>query len=306
MIGLMAVAIAACTSPIIRTPKEEVEKYPLFDVHSHSSANGSPTAEEFLEIMSAAGISRMNVFVAGGPDPARLARQYPDRFVVSYRLPINRSTAMKGILDGEEVRRIGIEVEKALKSGLYRGLGEIITYGGRAIPSNISPDSPLIRSIVELAGRYNVPINIHCPADSWAEMDRLLKAYPQTVVIWAHAGFYLSPSVIGDFLRGFPNLYFDLSLVHPPWTSNRSGPFRYIIPILQGQVIGAAWRQLLESYPDRFLLGFDFGAQGNPLYTPQNMAKEVGEYFRTMLAQLTSTTARKIAYENAEKVYKLP
>jgi predicted TIM-barrel fold metal-dependent hydrolase len=187
----MAAAIAACTSPVIRTPREEVSKYRLFDVHSHRSPSASPTAEEFLEIMNAAGISRMNVFEGGGPDPAQLARQYPDRFVVSYRPPIDRSTAMKGILDDEEVRRIKIEVEKALKSGLYKGLGEVITYRGGAAPSNISPDSPLIRSILELAGQYDLPINIHCSADKWPEMDRLLRAYPQTVVIWAHAGFVL-------------------------------------------------------------------------------------------------------------------
>jgi hypothetical protein len=89
--------------------------------------------------------------------------------------------------------------------------------------------------------------------------------------------------------------------MHPPWTSQRW--FRN--PILFGELIDEGWRQLFESYPDRFLVGFDFGAQGNPLNTPQSMAKEVGEYFRTILAQLTSTTARKIAYENAEKVYKI-
>lgn len=139
MLGLMAAAMAACAAPVIRTPKEEVSKYPLFDVHSHRFSGGSPTAEEFLEIMNAAAISRMNVFEGGGPDPARLARQYPDRFVVSYRPPINRSTAMRGMLDDEEVRRIGIEVEKALKSGLYKGLGEVITYGGGATPQTFHP-----------------------------------------------------------------------------------------------------------------------------------------------------------------------
>ena len=128
MLGLMAAAMAACAAPVIRTPKEEVSKYPLFDVHSHRSPSGSPTAEEFLEIMNAAGISRMNVFAGRQHEPAMLARQYPDRFVVSYRPPIDRSTEMKGTLDDEEVRRIGIEVEKALKSGLYKGLGEVITY----------------------------------------------------------------------------------------------------------------------------------------------------------------------------------
>ena len=92
MLGLMAAAMAACATPVIRTPKEEVSKYPLFDVHSHRSSSGSPTAEEFLEIMNAAGISRMNVFEGGGSDPARLAREYPDRFVVSYRPAISRSS----------------------------------------------------------------------------------------------------------------------------------------------------------------------------------------------------------------------
>ena len=113
-----------------------------------------------------------------------------------------------------------------------------------------------------------------------------------------------------DFLirRGLDEIqvkYFDLALLHPPWTSARGRIFGSATRILNGQVIHEGWRQLFESYPERFLLGFAFGAQGNPLNTPQSMAKEVGGYFRTMLAQLTSTTARKIAYENAEEVYKL-
>jgi hypothetical protein len=145
LIGLMAAAMAACVSPVIRTPMEEVSKYPLFDVHSHRSPSGSPTAEEFLEIMNTAGISRMNVFEGGGPDPARLARQYPHRFVVSYRPPINRSTAMKGILDDEEVRRIGIEVEKALKSGLYKGLGKLIHTGAQGVERPLPTFHPIPR-----------------------------------------------------------------------------------------------------------------------------------------------------------------
>jgi hypothetical protein len=115
MLGLMAAAMAACAAPVIRTPIEEVSKYSLFDVHSHRSANGSPTAEEFLEIMNAAGISRMNVFAGRRHEPALLARQYPDRFVVSYRPPIDRSTAMKGMLDDEEVRRIKAPFASAIR-----------------------------------------------------------------------------------------------------------------------------------------------------------------------------------------------
>ena len=295
MLGVMAAVMAACAVPVIRTPIEEVEKYPLIDVHSHRSRSDLQTAAEFLEVMHVGGISRMNVFDADrGPNQPLLAREYPDRFVVSYRPPIDRSAEMKWPLDDEEERQILLAVEKALKSGLYKGLGEVITNRGGA--SNISADSSVVRRIVQLAGQYNVPINIHCPADKWAEMDRLLRAYPQTVVIWAHAGLYLSPSVIGEFLRDFPKLYFDLALTHATGTIRGRGHSF----ILLGEVIDDSWRQLFESYPDRFLVGFDFGQRG----ITKSMAKEVGEYFRTMLTQLTSTTARKIAYENAARLYK--
>lgn len=296
MLGVTAVMMAACAAPIIRTPMEEVEKYPLIDVHSHPRID-LQTPEEFLEVMNAGGISRMNVFAGVRAHKlALLARQYPDRFVVSYLPPIERSAQMKWPLDDEEERQILLAVEKALKSGLYKGLGEVIT--NRSGASDISADSSVVRRIVQLAGQYNVPINIHCPADKWPEMDRLLRAYPQTVVIWAHAGLYLSPSVIGEFLRDFPNLYFDLALTHATGTIRIRGLGHSFI--LLGEVIDDGWRQLLESYPDRFLVGFDFGQRG----ITKSMAKEVGEYFRTMLTQLTSTTARKIAYENAARLYK--
>jgi hypothetical protein len=70
------------------------------------------------------------------------------------------------------------------------------------------------------------------------------------------------------------------------------------LPISFGEVIGDGWRQLFKSYPDRVLTR----PAGQSSKHPQSMAKEIGEFFRTTLAQLTSTTARKIAYENAEKV----
>jgi hypothetical protein len=64
--------------------------------------------------------------------------------------------------------------------------------------------------------------------------------------------------------------------------------------------IDETWRQLFEAYPDRFFLGVDFLTQGM-----LSRARGVGEYYRTILTQLTPATARKIAYENAVKAYGL-
>lgn len=293
-LGLLVLGFTSCATAVIRTPREEVARFPIFDAHSHNS----PT-KELKEAMSVAGIKRMNIFRRedeSGAGAVQLAREYPEQFVLSYRPPIEE---VKGPADDAGVERIRAGTEKALKSGLYRGVGEITAYRGGRSPSSIAPDSKLIRAILELAGNSGVPVNIHCDTTGVDAMDRLLRAYPKNVVIWAHAGSYLSPPVITDFLRKHPNLYFDLSAKHPPFTSRRS----YFEPILILDVISGNWGDLFESHPDRFLVGFDFGTLD--ISTPFNAAQEAGEFFRTMLMQLTPGTARKIAYENAERLYKL-
>jgi hypothetical protein len=162
--------------------------------------------------MNQAGIKRM-IVVGFGPEVPELPKRHPDRFVAAYvqfNFRWRQDPAMAGrmperfrIKDGttpEEVERIGGEFEEALKSALYRALSEITTYarpihgsvlGGRAAPgADISPDSPLVRRLIELAGRYEVPINIHCEDYGTSQMVNAVRAYPRTRVIWAHTGSY--------------------------------------------------------------------------------------------------------------------
>lgn len=298
LVGLLATSLGACTAPVIRTPKEEVEKLPLVDVHAHYGQSGTP--EDFLDAMQAAGIARMVLF--GGQNAADLALQQPDRFAASLQGVIITALRRGELRYGTEVeviKRIIRIYNMQLRSGVYKALGEFAAYHDGARLA-ISPTSLLIRSLLELAGKYNVPINIHCSSTGALEMDLALREYPKTVVVWAHAGSHLSPSVIRDFLQVHPNLYFDLSAKHPPWTYQSF----FKEHILIGNAIDEDWRQLFESYPDRFLVGTDLGMGGGGSTTPLGMARNVGEFFQTMLMQLTPSTARKIAYENAEKLYR--
>ncbi|MBI2087393.1 MAG: amidohydrolase family protein [Deltaproteobacteria bacterium] len=304
LLGLLGTSLGACAGPVIRTPGEEIEKFPLVDAHSHYGAVRDPMGEDLIEAMSAAGIKRMVLFEASDRGAKELARRFPGRFAPSYQGPMGidrRREQMKYGMDAQIAEQVGAEYEKALRSGLYKGLGEIPTYHG-ARPVAIAPHSPLVLRLLELADQYRVPINIHCTASEGGagRIDQALRSHPQTVVVWAHAGSYLSPASIRDFLRDHPNLYFDLSTLHPPW------PVRGRTHLAYSGVIDESWRQLLESYPDRFLVGFDFGpgASGAIRSTPLSLAREVGEFFRTVLTQLTPPTARKFAYENAEKLYK--
>ena len=56
----------------------------------------------------------------------------------------------------------------------------------------------------------------------------------------------------------------------------------------------------MERHPDRLLVGIDFFSA---LHLAR--AREAGEYWRGILAQLTPGTARKLAFENAERLYNL-
>lgn len=305
LLGLLGTATAACAAPVVRTPKEEVARFPLIDVHSHISVAPSRgyTPEHLLTALDAAGIKRM-VLLGFGPEVTELARQYPDRFIASYIWLNFRTRQRRGEIKdgttGEEVERIGAEFEQALKTGLYRGLGEITTIAGPGPGggpgANISPDSPLVRRLLELAGRYNVPITMHCDDSAAKQMVNAVRAYPKTLVIWAHTGSYLAPSAAQEVLRDHPNVSFDLSAKNPACC--RLGRSNY--PLMSLGVIDEAWRQLFETYPDRFLVGVDF-----LLAEHLAAAREAGEFYRAILTQLTPTTARMIGYENAQRVYGL-
>lgn len=301
LLGFFGTAIAACAAPVIRTPKEEVAQFPLIDVHSHYVPDRYQLTE-FLKAMDAAGIRRM-VVMSGLNLPASLAQNFPNRFIATYvGMPFmfrQESGVIKDGTSAEEVDLIGTEVEGELKTGLYRGLGEFTTYSrpfpGVLPPTRISPNSPLIRRLLELSGRYGVPINIHCDDYGAQEMVSALRAYPKTRVVWAHTGSYLPPSAIRDILRDHPNVAFDLS------TKTRSFPFGYsTYPLFGFGGLAESWRQLFEVYPDRFMVAFDF-------FTPDQLrlAQESGEFFREMLTQLTPATARKISHENAERTFGL-
>ena len=321
----MGTALTGCAVPVIRTPKEEVAQFPLIDNHSHflskqQRSDIGTTPDELLKAMDAAGIRRM-IVVGFGPEVPELPKRYPGRFVASYiynnfrsrqdiRL-VGRIPERQRIVDGtspREVEWIGGEFEEALKTGLYRALGEITTIanpipasalGGTTIPAsgaNVSPDSPLVRRLIELAGKYDVPINIHCEDYALQQMVHAVGAYPKTRVIWAHTGSYLSPSIIRGLLRDYPNLDFDLSAKNLLYRSPRSAQYS----LLSSGVIDESWRQLFEAHPDRFYFGVDFLTAEH-----LRLAAQIGQYVQAILAQLTPPTARKIAYENAVRTYGL-
>ncbi|MFH0848025.1 MAG: hypothetical protein V1857_00800 [archaeon] len=206
-----------------------------------------------------------------------------------------------------------VYAESQLKTGKFKGIGEFMVRhyacGGLApAPDiNVPADSQWMQDMMRLGAKYNVPLNIHMETepDTVAALDRALMANANTTVIWAHQNPVKTsggaeaqyartadPNQIAALLDKYPNLFADISV----------GKESDFFDPAKDLTLPDNWKSLYEKYNDRFVVGFD------------NAAKEMFEKYyqsrvtvhRTWLSQLTSATARKLAYENIERILGLP
>lgn len=291
---LLVAGVTACEVKAVHSSKEKTAFLPLFDVHFHY--NNPVDENEMLANLAAAHITRAVLF--GTESASEMARKYPERFVASYSGRLSsRRRELSGGKDEAMVKKVAGEFEQALRSGRYRGLGEVSAYHHAYPDDPIAPDSPLVLRLLEIAGRHHVPINIHCSDFGYSEMERALRASPNTTVIWAHTGSHLPPEKIRVLLQAFPSLYFDLAAMDQTW------PRKHTLLSFFGR-IDDSWRRLFEEFPDRFLIGFDLSTnvdRGRRIST----AAENAAVMERVLSGLTSATATKLAYQNAERLYQV-
>jgi len=188
----------------------------------------------------------------------------------------------------------------ALASGAYHGIGELHLIGG------FSPrleKALVLQALMQLAGEYAVPIMLHTEFSRPVMMLELCRRYPETRILWAHAGSILAPQQVAQVLDACSNVWAGLA-ARDPW--------RFVNNPLtdkDGRLL-PEWRALLLRYPDRFMLGSD------PVWPVEQMDRwdesdtgwqELGRFWgfhRQWLRQLPETVARKIGCENAVALFR--
>jgi predicted TIM-barrel fold metal-dependent hydrolase len=183
----------------------------------------------------------------------------------------------------------------ALASGAYHGIGELHLIGG------FSPrleKALVLQELMQLADEYDVPIMLHTEFSRPAMILQLCRRYPQTRILWAHAGSILSPLQVAQVLDACGNVWAGLA-ARDPW--------RFVnnpITDEDGRLL-PAWRELLLRYPGRFMVGSD------PVWPVEQLDQwdvadtgwqELGRFWafhRDWLQQLPAADARKIGCENA-------
>lgn len=179
----------------------------VVDVHAHlkhgDAAKTEYSAKDIISVMDAVGIDRSIVFgmsttTKHSIELAEAAiAQYPKRLIpFLYALP-------------NYERPVLAEIRDALTNRGFRGI-KIHAGEARLHPYIVDP-------VLKLAGERGVPCLIDA-AGSVSTAQRLAESFPQTTILFAHMGAYLSRNrgMIDGFIQvahDFDNAYLDLSAV---------------------------------------------------------------------------------------------
>lgn len=275
-----------------------VAELPIIDLHFHPEPAWGDDLGAFFDQI---GVKRAGSGAAAGDDVAlNMAQRFPGRVVPFTGGPeARRLIALHGEagwkLQAGEMETYLRTVEAKLAEGVFRGIGEVhVNNWGSNIAGTarylFPADSPLMQRLFELSARYQVPLSVHMDAEleSVQSMERLLAANRDGIWLWAHTGHYAPPDLLRRLFTEHENLYCELSYR----TSSSSS--RTAVPMDTNGVLHEAWRELLNDFPERFVIGTDLVRPDRALYV-----QHIGKW-RTILSQLEPEAAAQIAYRNAE------
>jgi predicted TIM-barrel fold metal-dependent hydrolase len=225
-----------------------------------------------LSMMDRNGVSM--ALVSSSPDEGtiRLWEYAPNRIVPEMR-PYTDEVGSSNWTKWEEV---GDYIEERVRQYPHEGIGEFHLH--RVDPQ----DEPLMKRIVALALEKQIPLHVHSDRHP---VEYLYTLGPDLTIIWAHAGMMEPAGVVAQMMAAYPTLYADTS-------------YREMDILDEQGDINEEWRQLLERFADRFMVGSDTWVNDQWQDYDQLIATH-----RKWLAHLTPETAKKIAYQNAERLF---
>ncbi len=186
------------------------------------------------------------------------------------------------------------DLDRALRSGAYRGIGElsIVHFASPGFPeADFDPLGPTMRGIMALAERHRVPVLVHCEVTRLRELDALLAAFPRVTVVWAHGGY--TPLVLARrMLERHPNLVYELSA--RTWAQHPRSPDYTIFR--DDARVWPEWLALVEAHPTRFLVGTDASHRD-----AEGERRKIARV-QLLLRQLTPATRAAVAEGNARRL----
>lgn len=223
--------------------------------------------------------------------------------------------------------RFEAKADELIKSGAV-GFGEMTAlhvshFSGHPF-EEVAADHPLFLLLADLAAKHGVPIDLHMecvPKDMPAPaklsappnpksyranlpaFERLLAHNRAARIVWVHFGAdhtgHWTVALVRELLTRHPNLHLSLR-VNPPGLPENS-------PLTDDRRLKPDWAALFKDFPDRFMLGSDVFYVAPSLTGQHGFMPPQGSILplKAMLPQLPPDVARKLASENAVRIYKL-
>jgi len=261
--------------PFFAVPSDADDRLPIFDVHMHynQGAWSGLTPKQIVEWMDLAGVSR--ALVSSTPDEGTLAlhRYDPGRFIAELR-PYGRTVNSVNWYRHPEVVPF---LESRLINGIYRGIGEIHFYAGKEV------NTAVVRAVVAQARSLGIFLHVHSDAEAIAA---LYAIDPEVRILWAHAGMTEPADVVAETMKRYPTLSAELSYRAEE--------------ILPDGELDPEWRDLLVTFSHRFVIGTD--THVNARWVEY---EDLVDAHRAWLSLLPQDHARAIAFENAERMFRI-
>ena len=249
--------------------EKEVSDLPIFDAHIHYSHDvwDAIAPADAIRRLREAGVERALVSSSSDEGTQKLYQADPTFVVPSLRPYRKRGTLDTWMVDETLIPYL----EQRLETFRYAAIGELHINGEQA-------KTQVMREIIRLAKQHQLILHVHSDAKA---IRLIFEQYPEAHILWAHAGFEQADTV-STLMDEQPNLMADLSFRTEIYQNGRFFP---------------SWQQLLVKHADRFLLGID-------TYQPQRWLQinNVMLWQRQLLAALPYDVARKIAYDNSQRI----
>ena len=230
---------AAIADPDHANPNQDVigqdaKSLPLFDAHMHYKRPiwDALPPDKVLSFMDRNGVAM--ALVSSSPDEGTITlwEHAPKRIVPEMR-PYNDQLGQHNWTRGEGVWEM---IGQRVRLYPHEGIGEFHLH--RVDPN----DHALLKNIVALAMEKNIPLHVHSGHEP---IEFLYSIDPGLTIIWAHAGMSEPADVVEHMMERYPTLYADTS-------------YRELdILTVDEKGIDTKWKQVLERFSDRFMVGSD-------------------------------------------------
>jgi predicted TIM-barrel fold metal-dependent hydrolase len=254
---------------------DDARNLPIFDAHMHykEPAWSRYPVASIIELMDRNGVAMGLVSSTPDEGTIMLWEYAPNRIVPELR-PYHGEAG-----SANWAKSPGMEqyLAKRLEAYPHEGIGEFHIH-------NLDyADEPLFRKVIAMAKARDIFLHVHSGAEPirW-----LYKLDPDVTIIWAHAGLGEPATTIFALMQEFPGLVADTSL-------------REFAILGHGDKLDPEWEKIVLTFQDRLMVGSDTWVNGQWDNYDAIIASN-----RRWLAKLPRAVAEKIAYKNAERLFK--